>query len=204
MSPLASQSARRTWWRDITFEGVSEPPPPRLVERLAEVDDEREAHLVGSLTTRGLHAPTLDVDFPIVVRRLAGGRTQITYDEREHVATDDVVRELAALGWIAPLDRTRTGLTLSVPVTAIPSSTRGHRHVYIDAEITWERYARLLGVLERARVLRGKFYAWALERRKTLLFKPGLTKRQIQFQRVMLCRGCSSCDGAPTCYGKEA
>ncbi len=193
---------QRSYWRDVTYEGDVR-PGPASEEWLQRVSTEDRAHLVGSLCASGFHAPAIDIDFGLVWRLASRERTELSFrmliNSREWLAVLGAMREL---GWVAPDDyttarrpalRTETlrspTVIVRVPVRVTPSSTRGHFHLYIDSEITWPEYSRLLRAMERANILRGKFYVWALERGQTMLFRPGLKKSDLVKMEVALCRG---------------
>jgi hypothetical protein len=40
-------------------------------------------------------------------------------------------------------------IDIDLPVKVLPSSTEGHHHLFIDAEITWDEYVELLELLVR-------------------------------------------------------
>lgn len=68
-------------------------------------------------------------------------------------------------------------LDIDVPLRLIPSSTPGHSHLYIDVEMSWWRYRRLLRQLYKARLIEKGFYQLALGNRQTFLRRPGVTKQ---------------------------
>jgi hypothetical protein len=136
-------------------------------------------------------APALDIDFDLRAEPLPNGRTRITFFTRAERKRWLLVESyLRGLGWVAPADvaprlwsaarLTRPTVTLCVPVRVYASSTPGRHHLYIDAELTWGRYLRLLELLHRADILRGSFYPWALERAMTMLLRPGLMKARVR------------------------
>lgn len=53
----------------------------------------------------------------------------------------DVVSSLTLNGKHAP------AIDIDLPVRALPSGTPGHSHLYIDKELTWEQYEKLLKVM---------------------------------------------------------
>jgi hypothetical protein len=84
---------------------------------LVEVKPE-DSELVSSLTNRGLHAPILDIDFPVQL---------------------------------------------------IPSATEGHFHLYLETEITWRNYRRLLKALVKAGIIERSYYKASIGGGMTLL-----------------------------------
>lgn len=59
------------------------------------------------------------------------------------VAEANVVSSLLTNGKHAP------AIDLDVPAHLVPSRTPGHHHLYIDAELTWNDYLRLLRVMSK-------------------------------------------------------
>lgn len=59
----------------------------------------------------------------------------------------------------------------------IPSSTPGHFHLYLDdLRLTWDEYEELLLVLARLGVIEPGYAAASIDRRQTMVRKPGVTK----------------------------
>ncbi|RZU30630.1 hypothetical protein [Blastococcus saxobsidens] len=67
-------------------------------------------------------------------------------------------------------------IDVDLPVHAVPSSTPGHSHLYIDAELTWDDYLRLLTVMAEVGLVEEGFLDSARKRGTTLLRLPGVTK----------------------------
>lgn len=55
-------------------------------------------------------------------------------------------------------------LDLDVKHEYVPSSTPGHAHLYLDVELTWRQYRRLLKSLGRAGILEPGYVRSALRR----------------------------------------
>lgn len=55
-------------------------------------------------------------------------------------------------------------LDIDMPVKVVPSSTPGHGHLFIDKDLTWEQYDRLLNLLAEIGILEDG-YVRAAERR---------------------------------------
>ncbi len=89
------------------------------------------------------------------------------------VAVDDganVVSSLLTNGRHAP------AIDVDVPVHVIPSSTPGHSHLYIDHEMPWQDYERLLRVLTEVGIVQRGFYDSAVRRGTSLLRLPHVRK----------------------------
>jgi len=56
-------------------------------------------------------------------------------------------------------------LVIDMAVQVLPSSTEGHHHLYIDKEMTWEHYEKLLTVLAEVGIIE-RGYANASKSRK--------------------------------------
>lgn len=67
-------------------------------------------------------------------------------------------------------------LDLDVPAVLVPSSTPGHSHLYIDAEMTWEQYQKLLTALAEAGVVEGGYVGASIARGHTSLRMPWIHK----------------------------
>lgn len=55
-------------------------------------------------------------------------------------------------------------LDIDVPMTLIPSSTKGHFHLYIDHPVSWDAYCKLLDALVECRIVE-EDYAYASKNR---------------------------------------
>jgi len=72
----------------------------------------------------------------------------------------------------------RPVLDFDIPAHYVPSSTPGHGHLYIDKNMSWETYERLLIALADAGILERGYVHAALCRKATFVrpegvFKPG-------------------------------
>jgi len=67
-------------------------------------------------------------------------------------------------------------LDIDLPVELIPSSTPGKFHLYIDAPMFWNEYEKLLKVLEEVGILEPGYVNASIERKATMLRKPGIYK----------------------------
>ena len=58
----------------------------------------------------------------------------------------------------------------------IPSSTKGHWHLYLDRPVTWRKYKKVLKAMAAADLIQPGFYKAAKKRKQTYLRKPGVMK----------------------------
>jgi hypothetical protein len=63
-------------------------------------------------------------------------------------------------------------LDIDFPATLIPSSTPGHHHLYLDTEMSWRTYRRLIKALARAGVIEKSWAKASLRSGDTLLSPP--------------------------------
>lgn len=64
----------------------------------------------------------------------------------------------------------------AMDIHAIPSSTPGNYHLYIDKPMTWEQYRQLLLVLMDCEILSEGFVGMSLARKASFLRMPGVRK----------------------------
>lgn len=69
-------------------------------------------------------------------------------------------------------------LDIDMPAKLVPSSTPGHFHLYIDCEMSWWRYRRLLKALMKAGVIERGYYKANKSRKATFVRKPGVMKEK--------------------------
>jgi hypothetical protein len=67
-------------------------------------------------------------------------------------------------------------LDIDFPCLLIPSSTRGHFHLYIDKPIEWGKYVKLLWALVDAGILEYNYVAASVRDGATILRRPGVKK----------------------------
>lgn len=70
----------------------------------------------------------------------------------------------------------RPMLDLDFPAAVIPSSTEGHCHLYIDRDLTWEQYEKLLDVMAEIGLLEAGYVAASKARGRTFLRLPWIKK----------------------------
>lgn len=67
-------------------------------------------------------------------------------------------------------------LDLDMPVHLVPSSTPGKYHLYIDVEISWEKYEALLTGFYMAGLIEAGWYKNAMQDKRTYLRLPHVKK----------------------------
>lgn len=67
-------------------------------------------------------------------------------------------------------------IDLDVSHRLVPSSTVGHGHLYVEVEMSWWRYRLLLWAMRVAGIIGQGYYCAAVDRRQTLVRKPGVSK----------------------------
>jgi hypothetical protein len=67
-------------------------------------------------------------------------------------------------------------IDLDFPIHAIPSSTPGHYHLYLELELPWKSYEKLLKVMAEIGVIEKGFYESAKHFKQTFLRLPHIKK----------------------------
>lgn len=157
---------------------------------------EQDASLVASLTENGLHAPALDIDWR--VSHLTNGMSHRlliaagTAEKPCRYADPEDWREFLRASLEAGLIERKTfedefsyfamrtepidhhEIRFDVPVIVLPSTSPGHFHIYIEKEMAWPVYLRLLQAMMKIGFLEFGFVAAAERREMTMLVKPGM------------------------------
>ncbi|UVT31054.1 hypothetical protein SEA_PARVUSTARDA_73 [Gordonia phage ParvusTarda] len=79
-------------------------------------------------------------------------------------------RKGSAIQWHKPL------IDIDIPIAAVPSTTEGHFHLFIDKELTWEEYKTLLKVLRDLKIIEDGYYQASLRRGATWVRAPWCKK----------------------------
>jgi hypothetical protein len=79
----------------------------------------------------------------------------------------NVISSLLTNGRHAP------AIDIDYPVHVVPSRTRGHHHLYIDHELTWGDYKRLLRVMAEVGLVEIGYAESAIANGRSLLRVPG-------------------------------
>ncbi len=171
-----------------------------------------EAILTSSLCTSGLHAPALDIDFPVqLIERKeeitaehirVGGRwlvLHLPFRMPPDAPISDLSSYLERLGltrWPISMEATDTSplfaegtmlvFELAVPATVYTSSQSDHHHVYLEQELTWLDYQELLRLLASCGILGPGFVRRSIERAQTMLLCPGLKKADLAARGVVI------------------
>ena len=67
-------------------------------------------------------------------------------------------------------------LDLDLPAALLPSSTRGHFHLYIDHEMTWKQYRKVLRALAGAGIIESGYLGASEQRGYTSVRLPWVRK----------------------------
>jgi hypothetical protein len=67
-------------------------------------------------------------------------------------------------------------LDFDVPIQVLPSSQLGHYHLYIDHEVGWNKYVKIMEAFEAAGIVEKGFVSASKEKGWTGLRPPGVTK----------------------------
>lgn len=73
-------------------------------------------------------------------------------------------------------DKHAPALDIDLPCELVESSTPGHFHLYIDKQLTWPQYRRLLTVLSDVGIIEYGYYRASTAAMQTFLRKPGQKK----------------------------
>lgn len=187
--PFRDSLVKRTSWKAANIKtGYRRGEEERVRDKNGE--------LIASLTENGLHAPALDMDFPVQALR-NGHRTRLFLglpgpikagawrDLLAVLADSGLVGHETVSGEMGWLEETRPDEALAVvpplvfdtPVIVHPSTTEGHHHVYVEKEVSWEGYARILRRMSATGIIETTYREFAEKRKMTMLLKPGLKNR---------------------------
>ena len=183
----------RTWWTCKRLKSH------KGMDGRWQVDNEKDAILISSLTSNGLHAPCLDFDFPGMVMPWSGKWIHVSGLGVTR-PWDAVHAALADAGLVSPnfyeavinahvggpFDPSFPCVTYNVPVRTIPSSNPYKHHFYIDAEISWEKYVPIIVAMRELILLERNFANFSIEREMTMLLKPGLTKDAVEAMGIVI------------------
>jgi len=122
-----------------------------------------EPYLPGSMARMTMHTPT--VDEPKVEGEYVSDDPKPVAVEKANLITSKLWN-----GKHAPV------LDLDVPHTLIPSTTPGHSHLYLDVELSWWRYKRLLKQLSLAGIIEPGYYRASKRRGFTAVRLPWVKK----------------------------
>jgi hypothetical protein len=75
-------------------------------------------------------------------------------------------------------ERHRPVLDIDFPCAVVPSTTPGHFHLYLDKELTWPQYRKVLEVLGEVGILEPGYVNVSVERKHTAVRVPWIRKGQ--------------------------
>jgi hypothetical protein len=142
-------------------------------------------------------APDLTIPLPGQVLR----RIEIwdDYGENEDVrpVMTDVADATIITSEVAGSDKHKVALDIDFPVTAIPSSTPGHSHLYIDKELTWEQYLILIAAFVKVGPVEEGYLGASEQRGFTSLRLPWIKKGMETFTLNGFSIRCKKCQKTP-------
>lgn len=112
---------------------------------------------------------------------LKKNKSEDAYDEGFYTKIPDEAAGIADAELIASLNadgKHRPLLDIDFPAAVIPSSTEGHCHLYIDKELEWKDYKRLLNVLADLGIIEHGYRGASLARGYTALRLPWVKKNE--------------------------
>lgn len=145
---------------------------------MREVRPGEEPNVVTSLvTSTGLHRPVLDVD---VQHDIVNSRLRLDIGHIRRSLLPELVKALNSAGIpqrTEPYAQT-TYLTidLSVPYHLVPSSTPGHSHLYLNVDVPWDEYKKLLLVLAHLCVVQRGWVDTAVKHGRSVARLPWIAK----------------------------
>ena len=116
----------------------------------------------------GYDGVTKPYDLPTLQRRW-NPNFSVTGKVEEH-PEPNLISSLTDKGTHAP------ALDIDFPIHAVPSSTPGHFHLYIEKELSWSEYEELLRVLAKVGIIEEGFYQQARKFQQTYLRLPYIKK----------------------------
>lgn len=104
-----------------------------------------------------------------------------SYETEAYTRIPDIQTDIAKAELIS--SQTSSGkhrplLDLDIAATIIPSSTQGHGHLYIDRELTWKQYTKLLNVLADLKIIEPGYRGASIARGYTALRLPWIKKTE--------------------------
>lgn len=105
--------------------------------------------------------------------------SDVVESKEEQVMIDDVpVQQANLISSDLPNGNHKPMLDIDISAAFIPSSTPGHGHLYLDQELTWEKYERLLTVLHDCGIIQTGVMNNAIKRKYTALRLPWHSKAE--------------------------
>jgi hypothetical protein len=145
---------------------------------LAEQDKlERERTLGKSFKWEKLLGPELAKATKKILQK---NKSKDAYDEGFYTKIPDEAAGISDAELIASLNadgKHRPLLDIDFPAAVIPSSTEGHCHLYIDKELEWKDYKKLLNVLADLGIIEHGYRGASLARGYSALRLPWIKKK---------------------------
>ena len=110
---------------------------------------------------------------------LKKNKSEDTYDEGFYTKIPDEAASVSDAELIASLNangKHRPMLDIDFPAAVIPSSTEGHCHLYIDKELEWKDYKKLLNLLADLGIIEHGYRGASLARGYSALRLPWIKK----------------------------
>lgn len=101
------------------------------------------------------------------------------YEGSRYIRIPDVQEDISKaelISSLTPSGKHRPLLDLDIAAAIIPSSTKGHGHLYIDKELTWKQYIKLLNVLADLEIIEPGYRGASIARGYTALRLPWVKK----------------------------
>lgn len=152
-------------WADMLAAIPAQPEPPILDETKTDADLPLAGQVLQTVTNLDTYDAASDRFSTSDVRR-----AQVT---TSMVDTDALYEPR---GTPERWERHKVVLDIDVPAKLVPSSTPGHSHLYIDAEMSWEHYSAILIALGAAGVLEEGYVKASLSRKHTAVRLPWVKK----------------------------
>jgi len=148
-------------------------------EKVQELEDRKRERTLGkSFKWEKLLGPELLKS----TRKLLGKKqSEDAYDEGFYTKIPDEAAGITDAELIASLNSTgkhRPLLDIDFPAAVIPSSTEGHCHLYIDKELEWKEYKKLLNVLADLGIIEHGYRGASLARGYSALRLPWIKKKE--------------------------
>lgn len=99
-------------------------------------------------------------------------------DEAASIESAELIASLTKKGTHRPL------LDLDIPVAYIPSTTPGHGHLYIDKELSWKEYQKLLNLLADLDIIEHGYRGASLARGYSALRLPWIKKEKVLAEEI--------------------
>ena len=132
------------------------------------------SNLVSSQCTDGFHRLVLDVDMEARVEWTEWGKSVLIthkpdgkFKAYSYFSGEEQEFTVPGADEVVLLDGT---------AWALPSSHKGHFHVYSNAPYTWGEYRELLNKLQKKKIIDQRYYWYSVERGFTAVRKPWVRK----------------------------